>query len=320
MKKISATQLDLIDAIVAEHPIGGLNASILEKDIHVTDALKALMAIDDPKIKLVFCGGTSLSKAFGTIERMSEDIDIKIDIAQLSGFTLAARKNYLSGYKIKIKNALIAAGFIEDVRMADASNSNQLFSTQWLYESRYESVISLRPHLKIEVKTCQIICQATNKEISYLINKIIQRNEIITKAHCQAIEETLAEKVISFLRRLDRVSSLNEKWDPTLVRHLYDIYCITSHDPHVIQKTQHFFTQLIVNDAQAFANQQLSFGQNPVQTLLKCLSSLQENSDLVNDYHEKLLPLVFGDVKPNFKDVLDNFRKVALAILTHQNI
>lgn len=39
MKKISAAQLSLIDAIVAEYPIGGLNASILEKDVHVTDAL-----------------------------------------------------------------------------------------------------------------------------------------------------------------------------------------------------------------------------------------------------------------------------------------
>jgi predicted nucleotidyltransferase component of viral defense system len=277
------------------------------------------MAIEDPKIKLVFCGGTSLSKAFGTIERMSEDIDIKIDITPLTELTSTARKNYLSQYKVKIKSALTAAGFIEDVGMADASNSNQLFSSQWLYQSKYESVISLRPHLKIEVKTCQIICQTTNKEIGYLINKIIQRNEIITEAHCQAIEETLAEKVISFLRRLDRVSSLNEKWDPTLVRHLYDIYCITSHDPHVIQKTQHFFTQLIQNDAEAFAAQQLNFGRNPVQTLLKCLSSLQENSDLENNYHEKLLPLVFGDVKPNFEEVLDNFRNVALAILSHKN-
>ena len=47
--------------------------------------------------------------------------------------------------------------------------------------------------------------------------------------------------------------------------------------------------------------------------------SLQENSDLENNYHEKLLPLVFGDVKPKFEEVLDNFRKVALAILSHKN-
>lgn len=141
MKKISATNLNIIDAIVAEYDIGGLNASILEKDIHVTDALSAITQIQDQKVNLVFCGGTSLSKAFGVIERMSEDIDLKIDIAPLSEMTTSARKTYLSQYKEKIRTALIQVGFLENLEMAEASNLNQLFSMEWLYHSEYEGTV-----------------------------------------------------------------------------------------------------------------------------------------------------------------------------------
>lgn len=41
MKKITSRQRELVDAVIAEKNIGGLTAAILEKDIHVTDALHA---------------------------------------------------------------------------------------------------------------------------------------------------------------------------------------------------------------------------------------------------------------------------------------
>lgn len=45
MKKITPRQRELVDAVIAEKNIGGLTAAILEKDIHVTDALHALCAM-----------------------------------------------------------------------------------------------------------------------------------------------------------------------------------------------------------------------------------------------------------------------------------
>lgn len=44
MKTITPEQVELIDAVLAEPDVGLLTASILEKDIHVTDALQALMS------------------------------------------------------------------------------------------------------------------------------------------------------------------------------------------------------------------------------------------------------------------------------------
>lgn len=246
---------------------------------------------------------------------MSEDIDIKIDTAPLQDLTQSARKAYLSQFKEKIRSALTAIGFVEDQDLASANNANQLFSMEWRYQGEYEGVASLRPHLKVEVKTCKITRPTIKKDIDYLINQLVQKNTNTTSTTCQAVEETLSEKVISFLRRLERVGSLNEPWDATLIRHLYDIYCITSNAPQIIEKSKGCFKQLVLSDAEEYGAQQIDFGRNPVETLLKVLSELKEHASLEQDYKDKLIPLVFGDVKPDFKVVMDNFMAVASRLL-----
>lgn len=84
MKVLSPERQELIDAIVAETAMGGITAGLLEKDEHLTDALRALFALPLDGMNLVFCGGTSLSKAHRLIERMSEDADLKIVLSSSS--------------------------------------------------------------------------------------------------------------------------------------------------------------------------------------------------------------------------------------------
>ena len=50
----------------------------IEKDLWVTQVLHALFSLPVSD-KLIFKGGTSLSKAWGLIDRFSEDIDLAID-------------------------------------------------------------------------------------------------------------------------------------------------------------------------------------------------------------------------------------------------
>jgi len=54
-----------------------LRPAIIEKDYHVTEALRAIASVAGDKI--IFKGGTSLSKGWNLIERFSEDIDIFLD-------------------------------------------------------------------------------------------------------------------------------------------------------------------------------------------------------------------------------------------------
>jgi predicted nucleotidyltransferase component of viral defense system len=52
--------------------------ALVEKDWYVVKALAAIAGADTAPFRMVFGGGTALSRAHGLIQRMSEDIDLKI--------------------------------------------------------------------------------------------------------------------------------------------------------------------------------------------------------------------------------------------------
>jgi len=74
-----ADQADVIRAVSAQT---GRSAVVLEKDLWVCWVLRALFGMPDRK-RMVFKGGTSLSKVFAAIDRFSEDIDLTIDYRDL---------------------------------------------------------------------------------------------------------------------------------------------------------------------------------------------------------------------------------------------
>ncbi len=55
----------------------GLRPAIIEKDYYVTEALRVIGQVAGDKV--IFKGGTSLSKGWNLIQRFSEDIDIFLD-------------------------------------------------------------------------------------------------------------------------------------------------------------------------------------------------------------------------------------------------
>lgn len=57
----------------------GVDFTIVEKDFWVCWTLKSLFALPSGYPAITFKGGTSLSKAYGLIDRFSEDIDVVVD-------------------------------------------------------------------------------------------------------------------------------------------------------------------------------------------------------------------------------------------------
>lgn len=145
MKVIAPDQAELIEAVLAELDVGLLTASILEKDVHVTDALHALFARNYLSTHLIFCGGTSLSKAYGLIERMSEDVDIKVVLDEKAIASASSAKKHLSQLKTEVAQTLQSIGFVEDIEQRVARNQNRYFATRWKYASSYQHDTSLRP-------------------------------------------------------------------------------------------------------------------------------------------------------------------------------
>lgn len=70
-----------------------MTPAVVEKDFWVTWVLDRLFAVPDLARLLMFKGGTSLSKAYGLIERFSEDIDLILDWRVLSGEDLLGKRS-----------------------------------------------------------------------------------------------------------------------------------------------------------------------------------------------------------------------------------
>jgi len=75
---------DRREVLVQAANTSGRPAHLLEKDIWVVWSLRHLFAAPYAS-HLVFKGGTSLSKAYGVIQRFSEDVDLTYDIRAIAG-------------------------------------------------------------------------------------------------------------------------------------------------------------------------------------------------------------------------------------------
>ncbi len=62
---------------IQEH-FGLPSTELVEKDWYVVKALAAIEAADTTPFRLIFGGGTALARAYGLLQRMSEDIDLRI--------------------------------------------------------------------------------------------------------------------------------------------------------------------------------------------------------------------------------------------------
>ena len=120
--------------------------ALVEKDWHVVRALAAIAAVNPGEFRLVFGGGTALSRAYKLTKRMSEDVDLKI-VCKTPPSRGALRK-----LRTDITNALLAAGFAFDPD--DETCRVSMYKGQYTkYMLPYEPLAhgqGLRPHVQIE--------------------------------------------------------------------------------------------------------------------------------------------------------------------------
>ena len=140
MRALSNAQRIQLDEVV----LGGLSdfpPAALEKDLHLTAALDCISKIDS-KATFAFCGGTSLSKCFGLLPRMSEDADFKFTLKE------AGSRANLKKLKLCLKSAFEHAEFT--VVRESAGDDNRYFAFWLAYEETTPKNLALRNELQIE--------------------------------------------------------------------------------------------------------------------------------------------------------------------------
>jgi predicted nucleotidyltransferase component of viral defense system len=317
MKKVSAQQGVQIGDLIAELGLG-IDEFALEKDFIVTETLREICKIAHPSLDLVFCGGTCLSKAYGLLNRVSEDVDIKV-VAK-PGVTLSQgqRKSQMSALKKNIRVALATVGFRgEDIKeTALDGNSYVVFDAS--YATHFAHSPAMRANLKLELNFTQLTRPALSRKMGLLFDTLALTPEPSTfSMPCVDLREALVEKLISFPRRL-AMNSFNpaRELDVSLVRHLYDVHTIISNDGALLADgalLQTLMLSAMEKDARDFANQHVEFLDDPVGEVNRAMQRARSDKSIGKMYESFIRVMVYDPAPPTFAAVVDSF-EAALSV------
>jgi len=204
----------------------------IEKDWWVSVILMALTKTSWAEF-LQFKGGTSLSKAWGLINRFSEDIDLSIsrsffgipdDTTQHRTEIRRKAFHYIKNTLINELNDILISLRINDfkIELVTKNSSAMVVEIQVKYKSILETVIDyVLPIIKIEFSAMSLNEPNSEKEITTLINTRYQEIDSEIKCIFKTVmpERTFLEKIFLLheeyqknIPRTDRMS-----------RHLYDL-------------------------------------------------------------------------------------------------
>ena len=212
----------------------------IEKDWWVVQTLTLAFQMEAAPY-LVFKGGTSLSKAWGIIERLSEDVDLtlsreflgfagKISRTQVGKLRDASFKYISEHFLPQLRESFNNAGFesvaiyLTEVESPDQDPVNILIT----YPSVIEKSEYILPQVKLEIGSRSMIEPFTNRQFSSFVgDKFAGRSfadEKIT-IPCVNPERTYLEKLFLLHEEFKRpVAEIRVK---RMSRHFYDIQKIS---------------------------------------------------------------------------------------------
>ncbi len=199
---------------------------LVEKDWHVVRALAAITAVDAGEFRLVFGGGTALSRAHKLTKRMSEDVDLKIVC------TTNPSRGALRKLRTDITSALLAAGF--EFEPENERHRVSMYNGQYTkYTLPYTALTQakgLRPDVQVETSVWPLRRDAVDKTVISFVEEAYGREPELPKVACSSVLETAAEKLVALTWRAgSELAGLRKERDPTLVRHIYDLHMTRDH-------------------------------------------------------------------------------------------
>lgn len=230
---------DIIDYVSGKT---GFLRNVVEKDWWVISVLRAIFSLPYAD-SISFKGGTNLSKCWGLIQRMSEDIDIGIS-REFLGFDGELSKNQISDklrrascsfvrnvMRHDVKNALVAQGILPEaitVTVKETKVSTVDPETIYVtYQSLYNDNGYILPQVKIEVSgrsmTEPVSKTSVRSYISDNLPKLTFQDEPV-EVNAVIPQRTFLEKLFLLHEEFSKPDS--EIRVERMSRHLYDIYNI----------------------------------------------------------------------------------------------
>ena len=315
MEKLKLQFLEVSDALELGNP------AIIEKDFWVVALLVELVKVSPVHHQMVFSGGTALAKSNVQILRMSEDVDIKL-IPKTAFESLsrakkkAARKTCINEIEQSITLSTL---FTIEARIV--RDGYRYVELELRYPQQFSQAPCLRPIIKLELMETIPLLDVESRPIQSLVAELYQRPQEVEAFDCISIYATLVEKVISMLRRTMSVKRDEQrKDDATLVRHIYDVYCILKTEEKEAGKLDlnalvALFKTVLEEDIERFGNQHVEFVTNPKLELQLGLQELEENPVFRQRFQDFVTPMVFNTATHDFDVCFASFKRIAEALI-----
>lgn len=296
----------------------GLPGVFIEKDFYLTQALHMISDINNPYFSLVFHGGTALAKAHKIVERMSEDCDFRIHASpDFLALNKSQRRNMLHSYRHEMLAYFKKNGFniLEEGRNTRDQGNYFTFNLQYYF--LYPANKILRPHIQLEFMVVDSRLPTLECPVTTLIRQTLGESidHKIKTLTCVSVNETAAEKWVALTRRVANAMRCPDKFpDPTLVRHIYDLYCIQQKQG-INQTSYSLIDELVKEDAIRYKNQNINYVQDPVSEIKWSLSLLTENKEWAKNWDNFMQSMVYSETKPDYKTALGHLAKISQPIL-----
>jgi predicted nucleotidyltransferase component of viral defense system len=265
--------------------------ALVEKDWYVVKALKAISTIDAPPFRLVFGGGTALSRAHRLIQRMSEDIDLKIVADE------PITRPALRHLRDVITKALLEAGFAFDPNNSahrESGNASRYTLYRLPYSPMAEGQGSLRPEIQIEAAVWPLRRPALALPVTSFVAEAFKRPPEVPVIACASIVETVAEKFVALTRRAGaEFADAGGPRDSTLVRHVYDLHVLRAHYSAAAVVT--LAKTIMRADAKAYGHQFPAYRDNPIAETLQAVAGMAADPGFAARYAAFLRDMVYGE-------------------------
>lgn len=229
-------RIDIIDYVSSQT---GYRSQIVEKDWWVTAVLRTIFKLPYAN-ELSFKGGTNLSKCWGLIHRMSEDIDIAIS-REFLGFGGELSKTQVSDKLRRAACSFVRERMLSDVKLGliEQGITQDLFDA-WVnvtpisttdpeiiyvtYKPHYSDVEYIKPQVKIEISGRSMSEPVDKVKIKSFIGDVFETSvfaEPSVEVNAVVPERTFLEKL--FLLHEEFAKPTSQIRVERMSRHLYDI-------------------------------------------------------------------------------------------------
>lgn len=281
-----------------QEQLGLPSPALVEKDWHVVRALSAIHNVGTDCLSLVFGGGTSLGRAYNLLERMSEDIDLRI-AGELSNGGLKRLRHQVS-------ERLEAAGFDVEGHVK-VQHKGTYVRYDLPYDTNHPGQGVLRPEIKIELAAFPMLRAPEIRPVCSFVAEATGARPEIDGLACVSVGETAADKFVALTRRGGEILSRLKPFDPTLVRHIYDQS--RARPACDLGDTADLAREIMTRDAAERAEDYVAYAADPLAETLRTVEAMASDKTFIDSYGRLMMEMVYGE-RPGFEEAFGAVREI----------